>query len=60
MKNENTPKTKTRQKKNSSFVDEISWNGSSLNMGDSFSRFRALGAVQATITLGILTLIMGY
>jgi hypothetical protein len=27
---------------------------------DSFSRFRAWGAVQATITLGILTLKMGY
>jgi hypothetical protein len=30
------------------------------HIGDSFSRFRALGAVQATITLGILTLNMGY
>jgi hypothetical protein len=26
MKNENTPKTETHQKKNSSFADEISWN----------------------------------
>jgi hypothetical protein len=31
MKNGNTPKTETHQKKNSSLADEISWNGSSLS-----------------------------
>jgi hypothetical protein len=30
------------------------------HIGDSFSRFRAWGAVQATITLGILTLNISY
>jgi hypothetical protein len=34
MKNGNTPKTETRQKKNSSFADEISWNESSLSSSD--------------------------
>jgi hypothetical protein len=58
MKNGNTPKEKQFLRRRNLVERVIA--KLKRHIGDSFSRFRAWGAVQATITLGILTLNMGY
>jgi hypothetical protein len=57
MKNGNTPEEKQLLRRRNLVERVIA--KPKRHMGDSFFRFRAWGAVQATITLGILTLIYG-
>jgi hypothetical protein len=58
MKNGNTPEEKQLLRRR--ILVERVIGKLKRHIGDSFSRFRAWGAVQATIILGMLTLNMGY